>query len=264
MGSGRSGLTTSLLLCGTVLLSGCSAIGYAIGAACDRHTTYAADSVSDLSERQRLATMMADARPGKGAIVQVVTAADTLTGNSAKLDTVLAFNREPENQGLEVLLPGEEVLITMRDSSLMPSRGRVQRLSERHIILRVAGEDRGIPLKWVRTITLSDGMAIGDSDFASANPKHLFVHVQGISLGEGSSLFFIPFRQINLIRVSRPVVRWGLVGTLALTGGVATDLTFAIFYRETGEPLKPAERVLGVLTVVGGCYLAAWGVGAFD
>ena len=99
------------------------------------------------------------------------------------------------------------------------------RLTERNILLRVDGEDRGYALSWVKTILLSNGRILSDSGLASPDFPRRFVRVPGVILGQGSLQRFIPLWQMDRVYVGRWIVS-GSARTVFFTVGAALDVLF--------------------------------------
>lgn len=257
------------LMMGAILLivacstAGCSLIGYAVGSSLDRHKTFIADSISlaahmdregvqtdsrSLLEARRLALLLKQAAPGKESKVRLVTHLGSFDGHALTADTVLAVGRQQEDTGREGLLPGEQVTVTLKGSGITPVSGTILRLSDRNIVLRVEGEDRGFSLTTLETISMSGRRVL--RDLASPDFSRRLVRVPGFVLWQSSSPLFIPIGEVEQVRVAVPVVRWGIVGAMLVTLGGGIDVTGAVLWEHQGVYLAGA--------FVLGCVLSAW------
>jgi hypothetical protein len=237
--------------------TGCSVGGYLIGGAIDGGTKYEPDSVSVtemIDDRgvkvrsvdiERLGPLPEgpvrgtwhDENPG----VEVVTRNGSFIGNTLKIDTVLALKREPEDAGRDGLLPDDSVVVTIRDSSLTRISGRIVHLTERNLVLQVDGSDCGFPFKMLSAIRMKDGRVISGSDLASPQFSGCLIRVPSIVLtqksrptsillrGQESLRTFIPLREAEKIRISRPVV-WGPARTTWFEIGAVLDATACVAF----------------------------------
>lgn len=221
----------------TWTLTGCSVIGYVMGGAIDgpriSTETLAVRSApqSDSGIGRFLPQFDADsvvqilnwAAPGKGSIVFISTRTDAFIGGSLMYDEVLALGSDSIGSGKERLLPGEPVVLALREHPSIQISGRITRIVYEGVTLHVGSVDRSYKFHGLDKIALSDGSVLRARDLDSLSLPGRLIHVRGFVLGIGAVSWFIPAQDVTALRIKRSL-GWGAGRALFVVVGAALDL----------------------------------------
>lgn len=250
----RGAVIAAILILIAGASTGCSAIGYFAGGAIDGGMKHALDSVSVTKEvdsaglehcswdRERLTSLVKEASPREGAIVEVLTQKGTFKGDALTVDTVLAVEAESTDTGSDGFFRGELATMTIRDRDLTQVRGRVLGLSKRTILLWVNRNDRRLVPDGVNAFLRRDKGGLSARDLALPNFSGLLIRIPGLVLGQESPPLFIPLVEVERIRVVRPA-GWGTARTIGVIAGAALDIVVIIVLVEAARTLGSIGQI---------------------
>ncbi len=237
----RRFMFTCIIILASSWTSGCSFINYHIGGEIDGGEAFQTDSSylgkcleateasqcsGDSLQGDQLDMLLQQASPNKKTAVSVLASGGRFCGWALTADTVLALGRGSGTGGKPRLLPGEAVTLKMSDRDERELNGRIVRLTERNMVLRVGELGRGFPFTGVREISLSDGRLVSGSDLASGLSSQLLAQVPCLVLhvGPRPDQLFFPYDEVQQIRIAPRSTRWGVARTVGVIVGVPLDI----------------------------------------
>ena len=192
--------------------------------------------------------------------VEVVTQeiSGVFSGSSLIVDTILAPTEASKEAGL---FPGELVVVSYKGREIPPIGGKLTRVTDQSLVLRVGEENRGIALATISSVSVyrSDGTMIGVKDLTLSQSSEGMTQIPGLLIVEHDPPVFFPFATVDEVRVFS-ITRWGPTRTtMFVTGGVLDFVCCsAIAKYPLLEPERPTSEAVAIGLGYSGLSMLLW------